>query len=398
MKITRYAPPITLAIFFIVFIIGCTDHQSEQITLSQDNILIYKGKINLENFIKLKKTYNEAALKPTLLSIQSGGGNGGVGIDMGYWIHANDIAVEVTRMCASSCANYIFAAGKQKILGKNALLLFHEGAYQIDLPSQASSIYHGDDAYVKGASLEADKDKACKTSVKVQSGKKAIIDKVKGLDCIDEVVDNIDADKYKESRFYESLGIDPNYPYYGQKDTRYAGKDSLYLYSLGSLNAMGLENILLKNEHWMPEQSPLFSDSLFFVEPDFPSFKISPAQLGMNKITQFTKDNDAILPSHHAWYFLDATLFSKHQNIVAKTKNREQEKLLLSKINENKFGIENKAIMVVCGQIECEIQLTHLGSYAELMKIDIKTMFGITPSQVKWQTGMGLIVYIKLNV
>jgi hypothetical protein len=398
MKITRYALPITLAIFFIVFMIGCTNHQINQITLSEDNILIYKGKINLENFIKLKKTYNEATLKPSLLSIHSGGGIGSVGIDIGYWIHANDIAVEVTRMCASSCANYIFAAGKQKILGKNALLLFHEGAYQIDLPSQTSSIYHGDDAYVKGGSLEADKDKACKTSVKVQSGKKAIIDKVKGLDCIDEVVDNIDAGKYKESRFYESLGIDPNYPYYGQKDTRYTGKGSLYLYSLSSLNTMGLENILLKNEQWMPEQSPLFTDRLFFVEPDFPAFKNSPAQLGMNEITQFAKDNDAILSSHLAWYFLDATLFSKHQNIVAETKNREQEKLLLSRINENEFGIENNAIMVICGQIECEIQLAHLGSYAELMKIDMKTMFGTAPSQVQWQTGTGLIVYINFNV
>ena len=64
------------------------------------------------------------------LKISSRGGEIMLGMDLGDIIFANSLNVEVDEFCFSSCANYVFPAGKTKILNKNSMIGWHGGALQ----------------------------------------------------------------------------------------------------------------------------------------------------------------------------------------------------------------------------------------------------------------------------
>jgi hypothetical protein len=86
---------------------------------------------SVDNFIK----QNEG--KPvTRLNIQSRGGELAAGIKLGRWVRKHDADVQVTLFCMSSCANYVFPAGKNKIISPDALVLWHGHAEQKELREQ----------------------------------------------------------------------------------------------------------------------------------------------------------------------------------------------------------------------------------------------------------------------
>ena len=51
---------------------------------------------------------------------------------IGEWVFDHQLDVIVDELCFSSCANYIFTAGKNKIIGKDAIVGWH-GSEQQDL-------------------------------------------------------------------------------------------------------------------------------------------------------------------------------------------------------------------------------------------------------------------------
>lgn len=68
----------------------------------------------------------------TAIRINSPGGITDHGIRIGEWIFDHEIDVIVEELCFSSCANYIFTAGKNKIIEKDAIVGWH-GSEQQDL-------------------------------------------------------------------------------------------------------------------------------------------------------------------------------------------------------------------------------------------------------------------------
>jgi hypothetical protein len=74
--------------------------------------------------------YERAEVKPETFVISSPGGSIKAGLDLGEWILDNGLAVEVDKLCASSCANYIFVAGREKGLRRHSILLWHGSAWQ----------------------------------------------------------------------------------------------------------------------------------------------------------------------------------------------------------------------------------------------------------------------------
>ncbi len=46
---------------------------------------------------------------------------------LGEWVFANKIDIEVNDYCLSSCANYVFTAGKNKYISNKAIIGFHGG-------------------------------------------------------------------------------------------------------------------------------------------------------------------------------------------------------------------------------------------------------------------------------
>lgn len=98
----------------------------------RDGQLWYRGPLSLDANTQLFQLYQQAAVKPTRLVISSSGGEIGLGMALGAWLHQQQLDVEIGRLCASSCANYVFPAGRVKYIRQHSLLLWHGSAWQQD--------------------------------------------------------------------------------------------------------------------------------------------------------------------------------------------------------------------------------------------------------------------------
>lgn len=86
------------------------------------------------------------------LVITSSGGEVEAGIALGLWVFDRGLDVEVTDYCLSSCANYVFPAGRRKSITPGAVVawhgnyhhLQHTGLWRDDIASRMAR--HGEDA------------------------------------------------------------------------------------------------------------------------------------------------------------------------------------------------------------------------------------------------------------
>jgi hypothetical protein len=74
--------------------------------------------------------FDTAEIKPELLRITSSGGDVNLGMDLGEWVFGHHLDVEIVGYCFSSCANYVFLAGRTKVLNPDSILLWHGGSLQ----------------------------------------------------------------------------------------------------------------------------------------------------------------------------------------------------------------------------------------------------------------------------
>lgn len=66
----------------------------------------------------------------TTIRVNSGGGVTDEGLKLGVWMVENNVDVVVDRLCFSSCANYIFTAGKNKIIMADSIVGWHGSEQQ----------------------------------------------------------------------------------------------------------------------------------------------------------------------------------------------------------------------------------------------------------------------------
>jgi ATP-dependent protease ClpP protease subunit len=127
-----------LVLVFSFLVIGCTSlkdvgesSQNSKATVGiEDGQLIYKGEITETSNNVIFSLFRAAELKPNRLLISSQGGEIGAGMDLGQWVKDNDLDVEIIRVCASSCANYVLPAANTKYLRKDSVLIWHGSAWQ----------------------------------------------------------------------------------------------------------------------------------------------------------------------------------------------------------------------------------------------------------------------------
>lgn len=124
-----------LPLIFCFFIISCATvshngKKPESFVGIKGGSLRYSGEITKTSNQVIFAAFNNLELKPKRLLIDSIGGEIGAGIELGSWVRRNRLDVEVTNICASSCANYVFPAGKAKYLRKDSILLWHGSAWQ----------------------------------------------------------------------------------------------------------------------------------------------------------------------------------------------------------------------------------------------------------------------------
>jgi hypothetical protein len=89
--------------------------------------LEYVGNLEAVANQQLFDLYDRLAVKPKVLSIRSLGGDVNPGMTLGAWVHAHHLNVRVMEFCMSSCANYVFPAGEEKIVSNFAVIGYHGG-------------------------------------------------------------------------------------------------------------------------------------------------------------------------------------------------------------------------------------------------------------------------------
>jgi hypothetical protein len=78
----------------------------------------------------------------TRMVISSVGGETRNGREIGQWVHDMAVIVEIDRVCFSSCANYIFPAGRARVIRTNAMVGWHgnERGMEIDTRKRGLSL------------------------------------------------------------------------------------------------------------------------------------------------------------------------------------------------------------------------------------------------------------------
>ena len=110
----------------------------------------YTGPISAEQNQQLFKAVHGEGVER--LVITSTGGDVEAGIALGRWVFKHRLNVVVPEYCLSSCANYVFPAGRHKSIGPGAIVAWHgnynhlkeTGLWQDDIAGRMQR--HGEDA------------------------------------------------------------------------------------------------------------------------------------------------------------------------------------------------------------------------------------------------------------
>jgi hypothetical protein len=97
----------------------------------EGDTVTYAGLLSGDNVARLFDMVD--GQRVSTLVITSSGGEINAGMTLGEWIFDNQLDVVVEHMCMSSCANYVFTAGRHKTISQNALVAWHGNALQQDL-------------------------------------------------------------------------------------------------------------------------------------------------------------------------------------------------------------------------------------------------------------------------
>ncbi|MGE4260424.1 hypothetical protein [Shewanella fodinae] len=111
---------------------ACTTHlpPKADITMPDAHTLRFKGDTRIDDVKRLLAVAEDAPEPISRLIITSAGGNPTGGMMLGEWVHKQQIELEVSGICAGSCANYIFTAAKSVKVNADSVVGFSGGAWQ----------------------------------------------------------------------------------------------------------------------------------------------------------------------------------------------------------------------------------------------------------------------------
>lgn len=225
--------------FFSILLLSSTfAYASEDTQVYLDgNKINYQGELTQSSNEKTFKIYGENKNNIKWISIKSTGGEVNASLDLAEFINENNLNIEVTEYCLSSCANYIFTAANEKLISKNALIGFHGGTTGMD-----ASV----DEFIKTLP-ESEREITRKNLV--EYGKKT---------------------SKREAGFFKKINITRDITTLGQSDkykTYALAADYVgWYYSISGLNKLGVKNISVLNPPWTLKQ--LSEKSKFFKVED----------------------------------------------------------------------------------------------------------------------------------
>lgn len=207
------------------------------------------------------------APKKTFVIAASPGGNMEVALALGMLIHEHNWDVEIVDYCLSSCAAFIFPAGRVKYLHRESLVVFHGGPRQHNLLEMAMEMER--DLAMHGGHLEkasyghAGKESIVSFDPRIVEASKSVREFL-SIGPINGGVDLLKKLGALSDQFYRELGIDGLLPYYGQMgeyESTYKAYEHIgFMYRLDDLSRFGVTNIELKDGEWQPERNPLYRE------------------------------------------------------------------------------------------------------------------------------------------
>jgi len=114
LRLVRFAPG-CLAFFVLMPLFASPTTSAMEV--------MYTGNLTIGSVDKFIKQNDDKPV--SLLVIQSSGGVVSAGITLARWVRQKNADVRVFMFCASACANYVFPAGRNKIISPGALVLWH---------------------------------------------------------------------------------------------------------------------------------------------------------------------------------------------------------------------------------------------------------------------------------
>lgn len=188
--------------------------------------LEYVGELDAAANQRLFDLYDKQAVKPTVLSIRSRGGEVNTGMALGTWVHAHRLTVKVMEFCLSSCANYVFSAAPQKVVSNVAVVGFHGGPGNVD-------------------KLKFDDKTRAMLDAATPEARKAMLD---------DIVKTVERDGKNEAAYFQKIGVRADYSSLGQDD-RYQdftrGADG-WTYTREGFAAFGVRDITVIDPPWKP--------------------------------------------------------------------------------------------------------------------------------------------------
>ncbi|WP_217877010.1 hypothetical protein [Pseudoalteromonas shioyasakiensis] len=209
---------------YLTLLISIPSYGNEQQTVwLEGDTIYYESSLSKESNDALFKLYVENNKVVDKISIKSKGGEINLGLDLGNFIFDKNLNVEVTSYCLSSCANYVFTAGRIKYVEGDAVIGFHGGASSMEF-----------DMSELDALSDSAREKA-KEQFNNYLAQAAI----------------------REQTFFKKIGVNQRITTYGQ-DHKYADLEQQnfggWYYPKESLNKLGVQNIVVNAPAWKPKQ------------------------------------------------------------------------------------------------------------------------------------------------
>ena len=223
-----HARHFSLLFISLLFVFSASAQQNEQQRIiellnapakiiREGPVVSFTGLLSPDNASRLITELN--ASKTQVLRVDSGGGVISSAIDIAQQIKALQLDIEVSSLCASSCANYLFVAGQEKRILPGAVVLWHGGADQKDFREF----------------------RECRREVSSFSGQKR--------DTSDESLAASRHDALRERALYAELGVSSYLTRAGQ-EPKFIGRNVTH--SIEDMARLGLKSVTAEEDYGKP--------------------------------------------------------------------------------------------------------------------------------------------------
>jgi hypothetical protein len=219
----------------------------------------YSGLITHEANVGVFDLYRSAEPKPRALWIESQGGSADAGMELGTWLFENGLQVEIDTYCFSSCANYVFPAGRVRVLAPHASLMWHGGVTQPITSEQLAGVL---DETLGGLSEEE---------------RRKFLEAHARDELLRQLQQSLIAIRARESAFFRKLGVDQRITTLGHLYQRELLKGQGYYmgwdFSLDDLARLGIHDISVKGAAAWESVFPVTGQQIYRIHldalPDF---------------------------------------------------------------------------------------------------------------------------------